>query len=168
MPKDKLYSHVGFMTKAVYAAGSPPEPYRQITNFSPRWTAFGASHDPGFSTYPQPDLLNEIQKARANHGNPPWASVEGSPVDPAQAQLGHLTGDMERYLGDRFNGGAVLVNLFGWGVGDANNPFRKVAESPNAIAAYRKFLQGKPLLQTDPAIPGSPSGSIVLEKEPAS
>ena len=38
--------------------------------------------------------------------------------------------------------GARVVNLFGWGVGDSNNPFRKTAESASALAAYRKFLEG--------------------------
>jgi hypothetical protein len=52
---------------------------------------------------------------------------------------------MEAYLGNLFNYGAVLVNLFGWGLGDETNPFRKIAEGPDALAAYRIFLRGEAL-----------------------
>ena len=47
--------------------------------------------------------------------------------------------NMEGCLGNLFNHGAVLVNVFGWGVGDRDNPFRKIAERDDALAAYRKF-----------------------------
>jgi hypothetical protein len=52
---------------------------------------------------------------------------------------------MEGYLGSLFNHGAVLVNIFGWGLGDESNPFRKIAEGSEALAAYRKFLNGEKL-----------------------
>ncbi len=52
---------------------------------------------------------------------------------------------MEGYLGSLFNHGAVLVNLFGWGLGEESNPFRKIAEGPDALVAYRKFLDGEKL-----------------------
>ena len=52
---------------------------------------------------------------------------------------------MEGYLGSLFNHGAVLVNVFGWGLGDESNPFRKIAEGSDALAAYRKFLDGEKL-----------------------
>jgi hypothetical protein len=35
---------------------------------------------------------------------------------------------METYLARQFNHGAVLVNVFGWGIGEADNPFRIAAE----------------------------------------
>jgi hypothetical protein len=52
---------------------------------------------------------------------------------------------MEGYLGTLFNHGAVLVNVFGWGEGDESNPFRKIAEGSDALAAYRKFLDAAKL-----------------------
>jgi hypothetical protein len=43
--------------------------------------------------------------------------------------------------------------VFGWDIGDSGNVFRRSAESPSSIAAYRKFLSGarleeKPLAQS--------------------
>ena len=58
---------------------------------------------------------------------------------------------MEGYLGNLFNHGAVMVNIFGWGLGDKNYPFRRIAESPDALAAYRKFLSGGQL--SEAAVP---------------
>ena len=63
---------------------------------------------------------------------------------------------MELYLGNLFNHGAVLVNVFGWGVGDRDNPFRKIAEGDNALAAYRKFLRGEKLDEAPVPIPSVP------------
>ena len=63
---------------------------------------------------------------------------------------------METYLGRMFNHGAVLVNIFSWGMGGeplrGKNMFRIVTESTEAIAAYRKFLAGKHLVE-DPQSP---------------
>lgn len=59
---------------------------------------------------------------------------------------------MEGYLGNLFNHGAVMVNIFGWGLGDKDYPFRRIAESPDALAAYRKFLTGGQLAEA--AVPG--------------
>lgn len=54
---------------------------------------------------------------------------------------------METYLARMFNHGAALVTIFSWGIegerGRFTNPFRLVTESPEAIAAYQKFLQLK-------------------------
>lgn len=57
---------------------------------------------------------------------------------------------MESYLGSLFNHGAILVNVFGWAVGDSANPFRTVAESDDSLAAYRKFLRGEKLNEAAP------------------
>jgi len=64
--------------------------------------------------------------------------------------------DMEGYLGNLFNHGAVLVNVFGWGVGEVNNPFRTIAENATALAAYRKFLSGGTLSETPISVPSLP------------
>ena len=60
---------------------------------------------------------------------------------------------MEDYLARMFNHGATMTNLFGWDIGDSQNLFRRVTESNQALAAYRKFLHGarleeKPLAQS--------------------
>ena len=84
-------------------------------------------------------------KELAKHGNPPWASSEGTAMDPREARKGGRGIGMEGYLGALFNHGAVLANIFGWGLGDESNPFRRIAEGPDALAAYRKFLDGEKL-----------------------
>jgi hypothetical protein len=59
---------------------------------------------------------------------------------------------METYLARHFNHGAALVNIFGWGLGEADNPFRRAAEQDEAIAAYRTFLRGDALVEGPPTI----------------
>lgn len=68
--------------------------------------------------------------------------------------------NIEYYLGNLFNHGAVLVNVFGWGVGDKNNPFRKVAENDNALVAYRKFLRGEKLAEFAIPVPELPPAGL--------
>lgn len=58
---------------------------------------------------------------------------------------------METYLGRMFNHGAVMVNIFSWGIGGEamrNNFFRRATENPEALAAYAKFLRGEPLVES--------------------
>ena len=58
---------------------------------------------------------------------------------------------METYLGRLFNHGAVLVNVFSWGIGGEagrGNMFRKVTENPECLTAYAKFLRHEPLVET--------------------
>lgn len=133
-PSDKIYSHI-----ALASEKSPS-------------SAFCDSCIPGTSTYPFPGLMDQWRKALAQHGNPAWASCEGTALDPRDAQQGGPGMSMEGYLGNLFNHGAVMVNIFGWGLGDKNYPFRRIAESPDALAAYRKFLGGGQLAEAP--IPG--------------
>jgi hypothetical protein len=105
-------------------------------------SAFCSFCVPGVSTYPFPGFVDMWLKELGKHGNPPWASSEGAAMDPREARQGGRGIGMEGYLGTLFNHGAVLVNVFGWGLGDESNPFRKIAEGPDALAAYRKFLDG--------------------------
>jgi hypothetical protein len=157
VPDEKIYSHTACMSQASFDArrfGQPeqlPGTYLQTINFTPPGAACGVHHRPGFSTYPQFGLLEQIQAELITKGAPPWASSEGTAVDPGAAEKGALGLSMETYLGNLFNRGAVLVNIFGWGVGPSSNPFRRIAESPSAIAAYQKFLHGDEL-RSDPPV----------------
>lgn len=59
--------------------------------------------------------------------------------------------NMETYLGRMFNHGAVMTNVFSWGIGgDAmrDNFFRKATENTEALAAYAKFLRHEALVET--------------------
>src|SRR5262249_43500471 len=116
--------------------------------------SFGADYHPGFSTYPQTGLMEQLYGDFQKHGNPTWASAEGATVIPSALESAVKT---ETYLGWMFNHNATLVNIFGSGIGDKDtNPFWKAAASSEAIAAYRKFLSGQPLIEdaTDLTING--------------
>lgn len=135
VPSDKIYSHIA------------------VTPNTPPWVAFGEMHRPGFSTYPTARIFSEIYAALEGDGSPRWASAEGANVDIDAAPPRIPDETMEDYLARMFNHGAVLTNVFGWGVGDRDNVFRRAAEGPELLAAYRKFLSGarlaeKPLEQS--------------------
>jgi hypothetical protein len=166
VPAGKVYSHIAFTSDFAYGmrrGGDPSidlEPYFRLVNFSPPETAFNAYCVPGLSTYPQPGLVEQWKSELALRGNPPWASCEGSALDPAIAGRSGAMPDMEGYLGTLFNNGAVLVNLFGWAVGPKDNPFRRVAEAGPSIAAYRTFLEGKDLSEAAVDLPNLPPADL--------
>jgi hypothetical protein len=159
VPKGKVYSHIAYMSEPMYKVSrrmNPAKtqaPYLQTINFSPPATAICDSCIPGLSTYPQPGHLEQWQAELEKHQNPPWASCEGTAIDPGDLAHAGNGMKMEGYLGRLFNHGAVMVNVFGWGVGDKDNPFRKAAENDNAIAAYRKFLRGEQLDEASLPVP---------------
>jgi hypothetical protein len=154
LPEGKIYSHIAYMSSAVYEFARHQNPtaitasWLETINFSPPSTAFCDSCIPGLSTYPQPNHLEQWRDELKKHGDPPWASCEGTALDPGRATDPGNSFGMEGYLGNLFNHGAVLVNIFGWAVGDSRNPFRKQAESASALAAYRKFLDGGQMQET--------------------
>jgi hypothetical protein len=145
IPKEKVYSHITFMPKAIYNFIQKVNPaamtgsYLENSNFSRPSTAFSDSCVPGLSTYPQAGVLEEWRSELMNRGNPPWASCEGTAVYKGQIS------NMETYLGNLFNHGATLVNLYGWGVGDPDYLYRKATENVSAIAVYQKFMRGEAL-----------------------
>jgi hypothetical protein len=145
VPKGKVYSHIAYRSAAT-VPGTSAVPYLELIHWTPPETAFCDFCIPGFSAYPQPGHLDQWHAELEKHGNPPWASSEGTAIDPGEAGRGGTGNGMEGYLGSLFNHGAVLVNVFGWGVGDAANPFRKVA-GDGSLAAYRKFLLGERLTE---------------------
>jgi hypothetical protein len=137
VPTNRIYSHTAFQPGADSARN----------HFAPPEVAFGATHRPGFSTYPEPGFFDELQTALAAHKQPSWASCEGTNYLPGSGDSG-LT--METYLGRMFNHGASLVNVYSWGIGGPPNqsdPFRVATERKEAIEAYRKFLRGETLVE---------------------
>ncbi len=145
VPTDKIYSHIA------------------VTAATPPLVAFGRAHLPGFSTYPSADAFAKIYAALKAQGNPQWASAEGANVDIQAAPPRVPDETMEGYLARMFNHGATLTNVFGWDVGDSDNIFRRAAESPQSIEAYRKFLRGAPLEET-PFSESSSSNLSVLQR----
>ena len=146
IPDAKLFSHTAFMPKDSYDAAQVDTTYLQTINFTPPSVSFGPHHAAGFSTYPQSgNLIDDITSELSRHGNSQWISAEGTALDPSQAEIGVFGDRMEAYLGSLFNHGASVVNIFGWGVGESTNPFRRTAENEKALTAYGKFLSGAPL-----------------------
>lgn len=167
IPKQKLYSHIAFQPEGLYhlneknmKADGTIRTYSEYVSFSTPRTAFGAYHNPGFSTYPAAGIMDAIYGELAKNGNPPWASSEGTALDPSQAESGAGGIDMESYLGSFYNHGATLVTIFGWGVGDKNFPFRKVAESNQAINTYRAFIATGKLTVKEGVIQGGVSADF--------
>ncbi|NOT33127.1 MAG: hypothetical protein HOP12_03050 [Candidatus Eisenbacteria bacterium] len=150
--RDRIYTHVAFLSRARFAeleaTGQVPSgvSYEQVLDAASSSqrpsVAFAAGVRPGFTTYPGSGTFDQIQEERAKHGDPWWASAEGTNVLPGDPPANSgMT--METYLARCFNHGAALVTLFGWGIGGASNPdnpYRLATEGPDALAAYRKFL----------------------------
>ena len=123
--------------------------YSQHNHFAPPSVAFGKHHRPGFSTYPQPGLFDDIYEELARHKQVGWASCEGTNMQPSSGP-GQTGMNMETYLAKTFNHGGTVVNIFAWGIGGEamkNMDFRVVTEGEDALRAYRKFLKGDPLIE---------------------
>jgi hypothetical protein len=150
VPTNRIYSHTAFLYRRIYDRPPAPKPsYSRLNHFAPPSVAFGWYRRPGFSTYPQPGLFEQLYGELARHGHPAWASSEGTNL-----QLGGRAGEsgmsMETYLGRVFNHGGTLANVFAWGIGGEANKtsdFRVATEGEEAIRAYRKFLRGERLVE---------------------
>lgn len=146
VPRSGIFCHIAFTDQGLREPDAR-ETYAEKVNFALPEAAFGAAYRPGFSTYPEGATFRQIHAMVAQHGNPGWISAEGANVSPT-SMPGEPT--METYLGRMFNHGAVMVNIFAWGIGGEamrDNFFRRAAEDPEALAAYAKFLRHAPLVE---------------------
>jgi hypothetical protein len=154
-----IYSHTAFLSRRAFKGGDEKDitymkndkgnTYSQHNHFAPPSVAFGQHHRPGFSTYPQPGLFDDIYEELASHKQVGWASCEGTNMQPSSGP-GQTGMNMETYLAKTFNHGGTLVNIFAWGIGGEamkNMDFRVVTEGEDALRAYRKFLKGEPLIE---------------------
>ncbi len=132
VPVEKLYPHV--------AAPAPIE----VMN-APIWTAFNEYSRPGWTTYAVMVLEENFQAIYdelEKHGNPGWAGVEANAGMPGSFV------DWETYLGWHYNHGCVLVGVNDGATGEyLPKRLRDSAFGAEAIAAYRKFLTGEPLVE---------------------
>ncbi len=155
----QIYSHTCFLSRSAFYGGDKGDitymprkgevSYSQHNHFAPPSVAFGKNHRPGFSTYPQPGLFEDIYEQLTRHKQVGWASCEGTNMQPSSGP-GQTGMGMETYLAKMFNHGAALVTIFSWGVGGEDNKnmgFRVVTEGEEALRAYRKFLRGEPLIE---------------------
>jgi hypothetical protein len=149
VPREKIYCHIAFTDQGLRAADEKNS-YPQKVAFAPPEVAFSSAYRPGFSTYPEGSTFQQIYAVLAQHGSPGWISAEGTNVSPT-TMPGEPT--METYLGRMYNHGALMVNIFSWGIGgDAmrDNFFRRATENPEALAAYAKFLRHETLVEAAP------------------
>jgi hypothetical protein len=157
--EEKIYSHTAFLSRRAFNAGDDKSitymkkdkdaAYSHHNHFAPPSVAFGKHHRPGFSTYPQPGLFDDIYEQLTEHKQMGWASCEGTNMQPSSGP-GQTGMNMETYLAKTFNHGGTLVNIFAWGVGGEamkTMDFRVVTEGEDAIRAYRKFLKGDTLVE---------------------
>lgn len=155
----KIYSHTAFLSRRAFNSGDDRNitymkpakamAYSQHNHFAPPSVAFGGNHRPGFSTYPQPGLFDDIYDELAKRKQVAWASSEGTNMQP-ESGPGQTGMNMETYLAKMFNHGATLVNIFAWGVGGEamkTMNFRLVTEGEEALRAYRKVLKGDRLIE---------------------
>ncbi len=147
IPREKIFCHIAFTSQGLRAPDAK-DSYAAKVHFALPEVAFSSAYRPGFSTYPEGATFKELYAALAQHGSPGWISAEGTNVSPT-SMPGEPT--METYLGRMFNHGAVMVNIFSWGIGGEamrNNFFRRATENPEALAAYAKFLRRETLVET--------------------
>jgi hypothetical protein len=150
IPRQKIFCHIAFTAQGLREADAK-ESYATKVQFALPEVAFSSAYRPGFSTYPEGSTFKEIYAVLAQHGSPGWISGEGTNVSPTG-----LPGEptMETYLGRMFNHGAVMVNIFSWGIGGESmrsNFFRQATENPEALAAYAKFLRHQTLVEAAPS-----------------
>jgi hypothetical protein len=156
---EKIYSHTAFLSRRAFKGNDDKDitymkndkgnSYSQHNHFAPPSVAFGKHHRPGFSTYPQPGLFEDIHEQLDKHKQVGWASCEGTNMQPSSGP-GQTGMNMETYMAKTFNHGGTLVNIFAWGVGGEavkTMDFRVVTEGEDALRAYRKFLKGEPLIE---------------------
>jgi hypothetical protein len=147
VPREKIFCHIAFTDQGLRKADAK-ESYAEKVAFALPEVAFSSTCRPGFSTYPEGRTFKEVYEVLAAHGSPCWISAEGTNVSPT-SMPGEPT--METYLARMFNHGAVLTNVFSWGIGGEahrNNFFRRATENPEALAAYAKFLRGEDLVES--------------------
>ena len=149
---------IAFWAKQFVDAGISPSrlythiaaPFVQETTNGPIWNAFNDYSRPGWTTYPVRFLNADFQvlyEELKKHGNPPWGGVEANAGIPIA--MGAPPVAWEEYLARHFNHGAKLVGInFGASSELLVKLLRDSAFSPEALAAYKKFLTGEPLQAT--------------------
>lgn len=150
LPKDKIFGHIAFISKSSYSNILSQNPnfdqtYYELNGFAVPEIMENISFQAGFTTYPQEGLFDEIYSLEKGQLKG-WCSAEAANIKldmpPSPSDY-----SMETYLAKHYNYGASMVNLFAFGLrGDSFvNAINDATEGPEAIKAYRKFLNGEKL-----------------------
>jgi hypothetical protein len=135
IPCSRIYTHI---------AASPPQ---DDDNNAPLSIVFNPYARPGWTTYPLGTLAKGFEPLYAEltkHGNPAWGGVEAN-----NAAFANPTAPgWEAYLAWHYNHGAKLVAI-NVGASDQSieSNLSKGASGDDALATYRKFLQGEKLIE---------------------
>jgi hypothetical protein len=143
---DKQFVEAGIPCSRIYTHVAAA-PAQDDNNNAPIEIVFNSYARPGWTTYPIGTLANGLQPLYdelAKHGNPAWGGVEAN--NPAFAIPNAPS--WEKYLAWHYNHGAKLVGI---NVGAADpsimSNLSKGAFGDEAMAAFRKFLQGQELIE---------------------
>jgi hypothetical protein len=147
IPGNKIYCHLAFTPQGLASVHGLT--YPQQVGFAIPSDAFSSYYRTGYSTYPSEGTFDQLHNELSRRGSPPWISAEGTNVVP-DGMSGEA--NMESYLAQMFNHGAVMVNIFSWGIGGEaerdKNMFRRVTENNEALNSYKKFLTGQTLKES--------------------
>ncbi len=145
-----LSQHVALWTRSLAASGIPTDLiYTHLAwpTVQP-WVAFNPWSRPGWTNYVWPNDFSQIYGAV---GSTRWVQAEGSNIAtpagcPTCVPDSPSPYSWETYLAKSFNHGASLVDIFEAFQGEPGA--FQAATGPEAIAAYRKFLSGNPLVES--------------------
>ena len=144
VPKENIYTHISGVAQWHNDSGSI------------WWEAFNSYSRAGFSIYMNSSREFDSVWAQAKKQNAPWAEVEGTNT-MITGKPSPIT--WETYLGHIFNHGGVLANIFAGFLPQAADGYTTSTESVEAIAAYKKFLEGETLVEA-----GSIGGETTADK----
>jgi hypothetical protein len=140
---DKQFVEAGIPCTRIYTHVAAPLA-QDDDNDAPMRIAFNPYARPGWSTYPVQTLKNGLQPlyaALAERGDPAWGGVE---ANAAPKEAVHW----EEYLAWHYNHGARIVGInVGASDKSAMSLLTRGAFSDEAMAAYRKFLNGEDLIE---------------------
>lgn len=153
IPKEKVYGHVAVFAESTYnqlAAQNPnlEESYIEINGFATTESVINPNFQPGFSTYPQEGVFDQIYQTLNSVNESNWISSEGVNMILGNPPRNPGYG-MESYLARHYNHGATMVNIFAFGLrgGTFLDALNDAVQGPEAIADYREFLSGKILIE---------------------
>lgn len=153
IPKEKVYGHVAVFAKSAYdqlASQNPnlEESYIEINGFATTESVINPKFQPGFSTYPEEGVFDQIYESINSVNSSNWISSEGVNMILGNPPRNPGCG-MESYLARHYNYGASMVNIFAFGLrgGTFIDALNDAVQGPEAIAAYSEFLRGKILIE---------------------
>jgi hypothetical protein len=145
---DKQFFDAGIPCSRIYTHVAASQP-QDNNNNAPIRIVFNPYACPGWTTYPVATLENGFQPLYdelAKHGNPAWGGVEANATFPNPNAA--VRASWEEYLAWHYNHGAKLVGI-NIGASDQSlmSHLSKGAFGEEAMAAYKKFLKGKKLIE---------------------